>query len=160
MADNFNPAEILRIAVNVEKNGKELYAMLQAKATNEKAKKVWKYLKVAESKHIEIFQNILDKINDYIAVDYSPGQYEAYLRAIASEYIVNQEVLGNLTAEDFKNDLDAIDFGIKLEKESILVYSELRNYILTEMQGVIDKLIVEEKQHLADLVELKRFMSN
>ena len=41
------------------------------------------------------------------------------------------QITANIKSEDFASDLEAIDFGIKIEKESILVYSELRNYILS-----------------------------
>ncbi len=36
------------------------------------------------------FHQMLDNIGEYIVHEFSLGEYEAYLRAIASEYILTQ----------------------------------------------------------------------
>ncbi len=155
MENIFSPQEILRIAVNVEKNGKNLYETLENKAKSESLKATWKYMKEQEEGHRQTFQTMLDSVKDYIVYEFSPGEYEAYLRAIASEYIFTQELIEKKAKEGFSSDLEAVDFGIYIEKESILTYSALRKYVLTAKQSIIEKVIDEEKKHLADLVMLK-----
>ncbi len=155
MENIFSPQEILRIAVNVEKNGKNLYETLESKAKSESLKATWKYMKEQEEVHGQTFQTMLDNVKDYIVYEFSPGEYAAYLRAIASEYIFTQELIEKKTKEGFSSDLEAVDFGIYIEKESILTYSALRKYVLTAKQSIIEKVIDEEKKHLADLVMLK-----
>lgn len=155
MGNIFNPQEILKIAVNVDTNGKKLYQSLEDRAGNEKLKATWKYLKEQEETHRQIFQEMLDKIGEYIVHEFSPGEYEAYLRAIASEYIFTQKMIESKINQGFSSDLEAVDFGIQIEKESILTYSALKEYILTARQGVLEKVIDEERRHLANLVFLK-----
>jgi len=87
MVNVFSPQEILRVAVKVEERGQSLYAALEEKATSDKLKNLWKYLKEQEELHRQIFQNMLNKIGDYIVYEFSPGEYEAYLKAISSQYI-------------------------------------------------------------------------
>ncbi|MCK9615585.1 MAG: hypothetical protein M0R48_08780 [Candidatus Omnitrophica bacterium] len=155
MANIFSPQEILRIAIRVEENGKKLYAILEKKTGNEIMREVWAYLKDQEELHRKTFQAMLDNVGDYIVYEFSPGEYDAYIKAIAAGYIFTQELIEKKTKEGFKSDLEAIDFGIYIEKESILTYSALRGYILAEKHAVLDKVIDEEKNHLVKLTILK-----
>jgi rubrerythrin len=155
MANIFSPQEILRIAIKVEENGKALYGALESKTKDEKLKKMWQYLKEQEEEHRKTFQGMLDNVGDYIVDEFRPGEYEAYLRAIASGYIFTQELIEKKTKELFSSDLEAVEFGLYIEKESILTYSALRDYVLTAKQPVLDKVIDEEKKHLVQLTLLK-----
>ncbi|MCK9573395.1 MAG: ferritin family protein [Candidatus Omnitrophica bacterium] len=155
MSNIYSPQEILRIAIKIEENGKKLYEALEKKTDNAAMREVWGYLKDQEEVHRKTFQVILDNVGDYIVYEFSPGEYDAYIKAIAAGYIFIQELIEKKTKEGFKSDLEAIDFGIYIEKESILTYSALRGYILTEKHPVLDKVIDEEKNHLVKLTLLK-----
>jgi len=155
MANIFSPQEILRIAIKVEENGKKLYEALEKKAASADIRDTWAYLKDQEELHRKTFKDMLDNVGDYIVYEFSPGEYEAYVKAIAAGYVFTPELVEKKTKEGFKSDLEAIDFGIYIEKESILTYSALREYIITEKQPVLDKVIDEEKNHLVKLTILK-----
>jgi len=160
MSDSFSPDEILKIAVNVEKNGQKLYADLESKATDPKIKEIWGYLKEQEIKHQQIFEEMLSNQEQYLVKEVIKGEYAGYLRAIASEYIVTQGLIEKKVKEDFSSDLEAINFGIYIEKESILAYSSLKEYIVIARQAVLDKIINEEKQHLEKIVILKESLKS
>lgn len=155
MLQSFNPQEILKIAINVEKNGRDLYEALEQRTNNEKIKKIWGFLKDQEDEHVKVFQDILDNVGEFVVNGDNSSLYESYLKAVASEYIFSLKVLEDKLTTNFASDLEAIDFAIGMEKESILVYSELRQYIITEKQGALDKIIDEERKHLVQFVELK-----
>ncbi len=155
MKNAFNPQEIVNIAINIEENGKKLYEILETKAKDQKLKATCKYLKEQEEIHLKFFQEMLGNIGDYIIHEFSPGEYQAYLRAIATEYIFTQEIVRNKLKEGFKSDFEAVEFGIFVEKESILTYSALREYMLTGKVGVLDKVIDQERKHLTDLITMK-----
>ena len=155
MAANFSPQEILKIAIKVEENGKKLFGILEEKAKDEKIKSVWRYLKEQEDVHRKVFQEMLDNVGDYIVYEFSPGEYEAYVKAIAASYIFATRLVERKIKEGFGSDLEAIDFGIHIEKESILTYTALREYVQTAKQVVLDKVIKEEKTHLVRLTALK-----
>jgi len=159
MENIFHPSEIIRIAVNVERNGQTLFGMLQEKATDQKIKDMWGYLKEQEIHHQKIFADILSDTENYFVDEYNPGEYGAFLQAIASEYIVTQEVIEQRTKELFTSDLEAINFGIFIEKESIMTYSVLRDYVKSEHQDIIDKVIDEEKKHLVNLYKIKQTLT-
>jgi rubrerythrin len=132
-----------------------LYADLEEKAKDTKLKEIWKFLADQEESHRKVFKEMLDKVGDYIVDEFNPGEYEAYVRAIASEYIFTPQVIAEKSKAGFTSDNEAVDFGIRIEKESILAYSALRKYILTERQQILDKVISEERNHLVKLVLLK-----
>ena len=155
MENNFSPQEILNIAIKVEENGKTLYGSLEKKAKHDDLKALWRYLKEQEEIHRKVFQEMLDNAGDYLVYEVNPGEYQAYLRAIASEYIFTQELVEKKIKEGFSSDIEALNFGIGIEKESILTYSALREYITIDKQSVLDKVIDEEKWHLAKLSALR-----
>jgi rubrerythrin len=160
MANILSPQEILKIAIKVEEEGRNLYHILEKKAEDKQLKEMWQYLKEQEEEHRAIFQEMLDKSAEYIVYEFSPGEYEAYLSAVASSYVFTQELMKQKTKELFASDLEAIDFGIYVEKESILTYSALKEYVLADKQPVLDKVISEEKKHLTQLISLRnRFVS-
>jgi len=155
MESAFSPFEVLKIALRVEKNGESLYTALETKAGDEKLRSMWRYLKEQEKKHQQTFQAMLNNTGDYVIREIKPGEYMAYLNAIANEYIITQELTEKKLKEGFDSDLDAVEFGIYIEKESILTYSALREYLVTSSQPVLDKIIEEEKKHLIDLAVIK-----
>jgi rubrerythrin len=155
MADNFSPQEILKIAIKVEENGKKLFGILEEKASAEKIKSVWRYLKEQEEVHRKVFQDMLDNAGDYIVYEFSPGEYEAYIKAIAASYIFTTRLVERKIKDGFASDQEAVDFGIHIEKESILTYTALREYVQTSKQVILDKVIKEEKGHLVKLTALK-----
>ena len=155
MEKNWSPQEILDIALKVEENGEHLYARLEENTDNEKLKNVWKFLKEQEIGHQSKFKDMLEKAGDYVVSDFGTGEYDAYLRAIASGYIFTPELIKQKTQELFRSDLQAIEFGLQIEKESILVYTALKDYVLNDKKGIIDDIINEEKKHVIVLSELK-----
>jgi len=155
MMANFSPQEIVRIAIKVEEAGEKLYAKLQYTAVDEQIKDVWGYLREQEHVHREVFQRMLDNIGDYIVDNFNPGEYDTYLRAIASEYVFTPELIERKSKEGFPNDLAAIKFGIDIEKESVLVYEAMKDFVVLERHDILDKVIKEEKKHLTLLIGLK-----
>jgi len=155
MANVFSPQEIVRIAIQVEENGKQLYSSLSKNAKDQNIKAVWNYLGGQEELHKKVFQEILEKIGDYLVYEYSPGEYDAYLKAISAQYVFAPEHIAKKIYDGFPGDMDAIDFGISIEKNSILTYTALRKYIKADKQSALDRIIEEEKNHLVKLVVLK-----
>ncbi|HIE35867.1 MAG TPA: hypothetical protein EYP89_01350 [Candidatus Omnitrophica bacterium] len=129
--------------------------MLEGKAKDEEVKKVWKFLKEQEEEHRKVFQEMLENVGEYIVYEFSPGEYEAYLKAIASMYIFSPQLIEEKAKTLFNSDLEAVEFGIYIEKDSILVYSAFKEYMMTSKQHILEKVIDEEKNHLVRLVNLK-----
>ncbi|MBD3264600.1 MAG: hypothetical protein GF375_05830 [Candidatus Omnitrophica bacterium] len=153
--ENYGPREIVGIAVNVEKAGIGLYGELEKRAGNNKVREIWNYLRLQEENHKRMFENLLKDLPESPVYEVKSGEYETYLRAIASNYVFTLELIEEKKRELFSSDLEAVDFGIYIEKESILTYSALKEYLETKTGPVLENIIREEKRHLADLTLLK-----
>lgn len=146
--------DVLEIAIRLERNGVDFYLFLKENTKSPKAKDVFSYLAAEEEKHIGTFRQILDKIADYPPRYSYPGEYELYLQAIADFSIFNDE---NIKEEMIQEPIDtnkSLRLGIEMEKQSILLYTEVLKTIPEEHHKIINEVIDEEKQHLAKLASL------
>jgi len=151
----FAGSEIVEIGIQIEKNGKEFYNTLIKQSRGQKAKDVFKYLAGEEEKHIATFQKILDSVQKYEPQEAFPGEYFAYMSVLAKEHVFTEENKGSEIAKRTKSDKDAIELGIGFEKDSIIFYEGMKKVIPGHDLKIIDKLIVQEQEHLRKLSELK-----
>ncbi|MEA3489433.1 MAG: ferritin family protein, partial [Candidatus Omnitrophota bacterium] len=129
MGNMFAGSEIVEMGIQIEKNGRDFYNGLVSRSKDHKAKEIFKYLAGEEEKHIAVFQNILDSVHRYEPVEAYPGEYFAYMNALASEYVFTQKDKGQEIARNTKNDMEAVELGIKSEKDSIIFYEGMKKVV-------------------------------
>jgi len=151
----FAGSEIVELGIQIEKNGRDFYNALVKQTKNQEAKRTFKYLAEEEKKHIEVFSKILDSVHKYEPPESYPGEYFAYMNALARDYIFTQKDKGEQIAKKTKNDREAIDWGIRFEKDSILFYQGMKKVIPEYDHRVVDELIAQEQSHLQQLSDLK-----
>lgn len=155
MANIFSGTEIVMMGIQIEKNGKDFYNTLILQSQNRKAKELYKFLASEEEKHILAFQGILDKLEDSQAVESYPGEYISYMKTLAAEYVFTQEDKGQALAKSTKTDKEAIELGLRFEKDSILFYEAMKKSISSAHHNIVDQLILQEASHLKKLSDLK-----
>ena len=158
MGNIFSGSEIIEMGIQIEKNGKNFYDALVEKVKDDKAKEVFKYLAAEEAKHIAAFQNILDSVKKYEPPESYPGEYFAYMNALAGDYVFTRKDAGAEFARNAKNDKEACNFGIKFEKESVIFYEHIKEAVPENEHKIIDELILQELGHLKRLYKLKEEM--
>ncbi len=156
MANVFSGSEIVSFGIQIEKNGMDFYKTLAEKAESGEAKDIFRFLGGEEERHILVFQKILDSVRGYEPQETYPGEYFAYMSMLADQYVFTQTGKGKETAKNTKNDKDAIDAGIKFEKESIVFYEEMKRVVPEDQAAIVDKLIDQENSHLFKLLKLRR----
>jgi len=156
MGNIFSASEIVEIGIQIEKNGGDFYNTLTRQAKNPAASRIFKYLAGEEEKHIAVFQKILDSLDRYEPAQAYPGEYFAYMSALAGEYVFTQKNKGEETAKSIRNDREAIDMGIGFEKDSIIFYEGMKRLIPEYELGVLSELIAQEQGHLRQLTGLKK----
>ena len=152
----FAGSEIVEFGIQIEKNGKDFYNTLVNQSKNQKAKEIFKYLAAEEEKHIGTFQKILDSVHKYEPAEAYPGEYFAYMNALASDHVFTGKDKGEEIAKNTKSDKEAIDKGIGFEKDSILFYEGMKKVVPEHDHKVIDGLILQEQDHLRQLHDLKK----
>lgn len=155
MGNIFAGSEIVEIGIQIEKNGRDFYNLLTRKSKNPKAADIFRYLAKEEEKHIAVFQNILDSVEKYEPAESYPGEYFAYMNALASEYVFTQKNKGEEIAKTIRTDKEAVDLGIGFEKDSIIFYEGMKKVVPTSDLKVVEELIAQEQNHLRALTDLK-----
>lgn len=155
MVNIFAGSEIVELGIQIEKNGRDFYNALVEQSKNQKAKEKFKYLAGEEEKHIAVFQKLLDSVHKYEPPETYPGEYFAYMNALARDYVFTQKDKGREIAKNIKGDKEAINLGIGFEKDSILFYEGMKKVVPEYDHKIVDELITQEQDHLRQLSDLK-----
>jgi len=152
---NYTIEEIYQIAIAMEKNGEKFYRLAAESSSGEKLKAL--YLKLAddEKKHEEIFEGLSKQSHLYEPIEYYPEEYFSYVRSYADSVIFTEEQLKKLIYNTH-NSLDALNFAIEREKDSIWYYSEIMSFIHEKQRDMIKDIIKEERKHFSELMEQKK----
>jgi rubrerythrin len=156
MGNIFAGSEIVEIGIQIEKNGRDFYNTLAEKTKNVSAGEMFKYLAGEEEKHIAAFQKILDDTVKYEPPESYPGEYIAYMKALAGEHIFTQPDKGKAIAGTVKSDKQGVEMGIDFEKDSIIFYEGMKKSVPEFDRKIIDQLIAQEQEHLRKLSDLKK----
>ena len=124
--ENFNDAEALKIAVNIEEEGLEFYSILMKSARDLKVKEIFSKLASDEKEHLARFQKALLEITDSASRTQGGEDYtvDLYLKYLVDTGIFTQKGEAKRIALEIKTDIDALRIGIQAEKDSILYYTE------------------------------------
>lgn len=153
----FEAGEIVGLAIKIEENGEEFYTRLANATKNLQVKETFEFLAGEERKHRNSFREIQQRLGEFKPIYESyPGEYLNYVKALAEENIFTKERSGQLLAKKFKTPTAALDTAIGLEKDSILLYNEMKNFTPESEHKTIDEIIGQEKEHLRKLLEIKR----
>jgi rubrerythrin len=155
----FAGSEIVELGIQIEKNGRDFYNILADRSKIQKAKEIFHYLAGEEEKHIATFKKILDSVHKYEPPESYPGEYFAYMSALASQHIFTQKDKGKEIAQGIKSDKEAVDLGIGFEKDSVLFYVGIKRVVPEYDHRVIEELIMQEQTHLETLTDLKKELS-
>ncbi len=155
MGNIFAGSEVVELGIQIEKNGKDFYETLAAQSKDAKARDSFGFLAREEEKHIAVFKGILNKTEEYQPPQSYPGEYLAYMNALASEHVFTQKDKGRSVAKAIKTDREAVNMAIGFEKDSIIFYEGMKNTVPGHEQKIIDELILQEQAHVSKLVVLK-----
>lgn len=159
MGNIFAGSEIVEIGIQIEKNGRDFYNTLEKKSKNQKTSQIFKYLSDEEEKHIKVFQEILVKTEKYEPTGLYADEYFAYMNALASEHVFTKENKGEEIAKTIKSDMEAVNMGIGFEKDSIIFYEGMKKAVPEYDLALVDKLIMQEQDHLRILFDLKESLT-
>ena len=155
MANIFSATEVVEIAIQIEKNGRDFYNGAAGVSTDKDAKLLFEFLSREEARHIKSFEGLLSKVKKYDPVEAYPEEYFSYIKTLSGDHIFTKEQKGEKVASLIKTDLEAIELGVALEKDSILFYQEIKKVVLENEHKIIDKLLDEERMHLKKLTGLR-----
>jgi len=149
-----SPQEIVEVAVRVEERGKAFYEAAALLAKDPKTKGALLFMAGQESIHVSVFRRILENA-DFRPYEESPeGEYAAFFRNAAKEYVFTADRIAEATKKGFLTLEDALTFALSIEEESVQAYRALRAGI----KGSADELesvIKEEQKHCETVMALR-----
>jgi rubrerythrin len=115
---------------------------------------VFAFLADEEIKHRRFYEGVLGKSEPFEPEESYPGEYFDYLRSYASGVIFSQEAFEKKLGE-IKDAVEALDFAIGVEWDSIHFYQELKGLVPENRRGQLDEVIAEERRHFVKLTKLR-----
>lgn len=156
MAKFFEASEILEFAIRIEENGETFYRTMAKNLSGKDLKEAFNYLADEEVKHRMIFKDMVSRLENYEPAQSFPAEYFVYLRAYADEHIFTKDKLKQIMENKIKTALEAIDFALGAEVDSILYYLEAKNLVPEYQRKEIDKIVEEERRHYLKLTDVKK----
>ncbi len=154
--ENFNDAEALKIAVNIEEEGLEFYSILMKNTKDPKTKEIFSKLASDEKEHLARFQKAYLELTSSTNSAQGCEDYtvDLYLKYLVDTGVFAQKGQARRLATEIKTDVDALKIGIQAEKDSILYYAEAaKNTKYPAGKMAFEQLASEEKKHLKLLAE-------
>lgn len=152
----FQGLEILTFATEIEKNGCSFYQTMAEKVTDPATKSLFLALAHEEAQHIQDFQALMDRVDDYQAMEEYGGEYMDYVRDMVSQHVFSSKLDADELAKVANDPRSAIAMAARFEKDTIVFFSELKRTVFKDHEGVIETLIEQELEHLSWLSKKKR----
>jgi len=159
MGIHFSGRELIDIAVGIERSGAAFYDYLAESTKKAKIRIMYSKLAAREREHIQTFQNLLGPAGEYPNPDPYAEEYALYLKTLVDSAVFKNERTAREAAQKAASELEAVEIGIRAEKDSILFYSAIQDLIRRADADLIGGIIKEEKSHLAQLSDLKTRLS-
>ncbi len=150
-----NMPEVVDIGIEKEKRRRDFYKKVSEAFKEKEISKLFKDLSKWEEEHIEKFSSIRKSLKESETTSSVPGELESYIGTLLEEKLYT-EVEPKQFADNIKKPIDAIRRGIEFEKDAILFFGEIAQYMDADSKAIIDTLVAEEKQHIVYLAEMKR----
>jgi rubrerythrin len=148
----FSIAEIVDIAVQIEKNGEATYRNAVQKISDPSLVRLLEWMADEEANHIQWLLDLKQKVDS----DTENSFAQNMPRHLLNDTIGNQRFsLAEIDFSQIDNISDLIDIFIEFERDSILFYEMLKPFVLAaDARSLLDQIIAEETLHIEKLEEV------
>lgn len=161
MIFGFNAAEVFRIAIEIEENGKTFYDQALKVIDDPQVQTVFKELALQETEHKKKFQELKDSLPadaDARTVQDPDQQLAAYIKMMADQHVFRTGERVDEQLKSVTGTVEALRLAIEFEKDSVIFFLTMQD-ATDENKGreLISLLVKEEQEHLRRLtLELKK----
>lgn len=150
----FSTEEFVKMAIKDEETGIAFYTALAETTQNEVLKQNYYRLADQEKHHAENFKKMLDNVEPGHVFEQRPGQYEDFVDAMLETRAFSTP---EKAAEEAKklSAQDAVQTALKMEKDTLIFYLDMKDYIPDKHKSYIEEIITEERGHIRDLAALR-----
>lgn len=155
MSISFNALEVFEIAERIERNSVNFYLKAAEAFSEDNLRQTLLNLADFEKEHEKCYINMRKQISTrkWNLTTFDPeNQMSLYLQKIADSNVFDPQ---KDPAEQLKNKgtvRDIMNYAIDAEKDSIIFYLGLKNYVpSTKGKNKVDEIINEEMNHITEL---------
>jgi rubrerythrin len=152
----FSPAEMINIAIGIEKSGITFYDIMARTTDNEMAREIFEKFVEMERAHLNTFQDMLFRTGEDKSEEIVTAEYSGYLQALIDDAVFTNDAVMGETVSQADSDIKALEIGISAEKDSILFYQAIKEVMPRYIVPLLDKIIFEEKSHLQQLTAIRK----
>ena len=155
MSIAFNAFEIFEMAEQIERNGVKFYRKAAENISDKDTRRMLLDFAVMEAGHEETFAEMRKQLSNQereLMVFDPENEMALYLQAMANGHVfdLKKDPSQQLTGEETINDV--LEMAIAAEKDSIIFYLGLRDFVpATAGRDKIDAIIKEEMSHITIL---------
>jgi rubrerythrin len=150
--------EVIEMAVQIEKNGYAFYhEASKRKDIDKQAIAFIEFLRDQELNHEKTFLALRDDQDiDILALSPDWELVAEYLKTIVDGRIFNSQDSAIKKATEAKTLIEVIDFAITFEKDTLLYFHAINDYVENpKTKGILRKIINEEVSHVLKLNDFK-----
>lgn len=156
MAIFYSPLEVIEMAIKIEERGNEFYQHASKKTKLTPLKTLFNFLADEELKHQKTFKALYKLIDQEIqSLPYNWDEVSRYLQAITDSRFFVSEFNPMSYLARVKTAESLLKYAIEFEKQTLLFYYEIKNFVKDEHKSLVDKIIDQEKQHIKKLSLIK-----
>ncbi len=155
MSISFNAIEVFEIAERIERNSVKFYRRAAEALSDQDLSGILLSLAEFEKEHEETFANMRKQISnkEWDLITFDPeNEMTLYLRTIADSHIFDLKKDPGKQLKDKETAEDILNYAIEAEKNSIIFYLGLKNFVPAKAgKDKVDEIIKEEMDHIAEL---------
>ena len=155
MSISFNAIEVFEIAERIERNSVNFYRKAAEAISDENLSAILLSLSEFEKEHEESYANMRKQISakEWDTITFDPeNEMALYLQKIADSHIFNPQKDPVEQLKDKGTIRDILNYAIESEKNSIIFYIGLKQYVpAISSKNKADEIIDEEMNHITEL---------
>jgi len=148
----FNEIEAAKIAQNMERNGLAFYQQAAAKTRNPTIRDTFLQLTEDEKKHLAAFEELEESLQAkrLERAGYTDdAEIGGYIDRLLKTQVFREAGDVSRLATQAKDDIEALAVGMKAERDSIVFYQEMIDFVDSkEAKETFEWILKEERDHL------------
>jgi rubrerythrin len=152
MAHLFSAEDIIKASVEIERRGRQVYTKAAAAAQDSRVRQFLEFFSAEEARHEEVFAKMAERLSSHGPHQESePSEYLEYLRHLLNSHALFIGDTSDQRLAESGNMKAAIELAMRIEKDTILFFTEIQHLIPPAEYGVIRACIEEERSHFRQL---------
>jgi rubrerythrin len=157
MPDLFAASELINIAIREETTGAAYYRAVAKKTKSKQLKDFAAKVAKMEDEHAAKFRKLLQKAGDYRPVgEQYDGEYQEYIAYLVEGRIFPMGQDAEKMAAAQESDRQAVETAAQMEKNTLLLYQELLQFVPENERPVLKDIMDEERMHLVQFTKFKQ----